>query len=104
MSIFLPNCILGATSAEGAKTFKWHVEGKKKNSGGHNTGSLNKMKNTLRIGKKDIAFSFKARTHAEMIDWWTLMQHPAKASCKLPSNLFFLHALLLDCVQACNGH
>ncbi|KAH9812153.1 hypothetical protein DFH28DRAFT_1130417 [Melampsora americana] len=80
MSIFLPNCVLGATSPEGAKSFKWHVEGKKNSSSGHHTGSLNKVKNTLRIGKKDIAFSFKARTHAEMMDWWNLMQHPAKAS------------------------
>lgn len=80
MSIFLPNCVLGATSPEGAKSFKWHVEGNKKNSSGHHTGSMCKVRNTLRIGKKDIAFSFKARTHAEMMDWWKLMQYPAKAS------------------------
>lgn len=80
MSIFLPNCILGPTAHDGAKSFKWHVEGKKKTSGGYHTGSLNKVKNTLRIGKKDVAFSFKAHTRAEMMDWWNLMQHPAKAS------------------------
>ncbi|MBW0507408.1 hypothetical protein O181_047123 [Austropuccinia psidii MF-1] len=80
LSIFLPNCILGPPAPEGAKTFKWHVEGKKNTSSGHRTGSLFKMKNTLHIGKKDIAFSFKARSHAEMTHWWELMQHPAKAS------------------------
>lgn len=80
LSIFLPNCILGAPSAEGAKSFKWHVEGKRNSSGGHGISSLKKMRNSLRIGRKDIAFSFKARTRAEMLDWWELMQKPAQAS------------------------
>ncbi|CAH7672670.1 hypothetical protein PPACK8108_LOCUS7488 [Phakopsora pachyrhizi] len=80
MSLFLPNCVLGPTAPEGAKAFKWHLEAKKKTSGGYNSGSLNKLKNTLRIGKKDVAYSFKARSNAEMTEWWKLMQHPAKAS------------------------
>lgn len=82
MSIFLPNCILGPTAPVGAKSFKWHVEGKRNTSGGHHVGSLRKVRNSLHIGRKEIAFSFKARTHAEMMQWWELMQHPAKASYK----------------------
>lgn len=80
MSIFLPNCTLGPVAPEGAKSFKWHVEGKKNSSGGNNMSSIKKIRHSLRIGRKDVAFSFKARTHAEMMHWWELMQHPAKAS------------------------
>ncbi|WAQ89152.1 hypothetical protein PtA15_10A576 [Puccinia triticina] len=80
ISIFMPNCSIGAPAPAGSKTFKWHVEGRKSSSGGPHTGSLSKMKRTLRIGRKDVAFSFKARTHAEMTQWWEFLQHPAKAS------------------------
>lgn len=78
MSIFLPNCTLGAPAAPEAKTFKWHIEGARSTSGGHNTGSLNKMKKSLRIGSKEVAFSFKSRTHAEMMHWWELIQKVAQ--------------------------
>ncbi|KAA1063880.1 hypothetical protein PGT21_027273 [Puccinia graminis f. sp. tritici] len=80
LSIFLPNCSISAPAPEGSKTFKWHVEGSKSTSGGNQMGSLRKMKKTLHIGRKDIAFSFKARTYAEMTQWWELLQHPAKSS------------------------
>jgi len=80
MSIFLPNCSIGAPAREGSKTFKWHIEGDRSSSGGAHISSLKKVKNSLRIGRKDIAFSFKARTYAEMQQWWEVLQHPAKAS------------------------
>lgn len=83
MSIFLPNCTLGAPAPPEAKTFKWHIEGARRTSGGHNTGSLNKMKKSLHIGSKDVAFSFKSRTHAEMMHWWQLMQKVAQHSMTL---------------------
>ncbi|POW13648.1 hypothetical protein PSTT_03605 [Puccinia striiformis] len=80
MSIFMPNCTIGAPAARGSKTFKWHVEGHKNSSGGVQVGSLKKIKSTLHIGRKDVAFSFKARTFSEMTQWWELLQHPAKGS------------------------
>ncbi|EFP75100.2 hypothetical protein, variant [Puccinia graminis f. sp. tritici CRL 75-36-700-3] len=83
MSIFLPNCTLGAPAPPEAKTFKWHIEGARRTSGGHNTGSLNKMKKSLHIGSKEVAFSFKSRTHAEMMHWWELMQKVAQHSVTL---------------------
>ncbi|KAH9459399.1 hypothetical protein Pst134EA_019552 [Puccinia striiformis f. sp. tritici] len=83
MSIFLPNCTLGAPAPPSAKTFKWHIEGARRTSGGANTGSLNKMKKSLHIGSKEVAFSFKSRTHAEMMHWWELMQKVAQHSMTL---------------------
>lgn len=80
MSIFLPNCSIGVPAPEGSKTFKWHIEGNTSSSGGNHISTLKKMKKTLHIGRKDIAFSFKARTYAEMTQWWELLQHPAKSS------------------------
>jgi hypothetical protein len=108
LSIFLPNCSISAPAPEGSKTFKWHVEGNKSTSGGNQMGSLRKMKKTLHIGRKDIAFSFKARTYAEMTQWWELLQHPAKASCEcfqsLSGILFIVTDVFYGNVYSHPGH
>lgn len=80
VSIFLPNCSLGPPAPADAKTFKWHIEGSKHTGGSQNSGSLTKMRKSLYIGRKEVAFSFKCRTHAEMMRWWELMKQTAPHS------------------------
>ncbi|GAA5820136.1 hypothetical protein JCM11251_005498 [Rhodosporidiobolus azoricus] len=65
-SLFLPECSLSAPSKESAKSHKFHVEGNK----AVKSSFESKMKNTLRFGGKEIAYTFRARTHAEMMGWW----------------------------------
>lgn len=36
----------------------------------HRSSAETKLKNTLRFGGKEIAYTFRARTHAEMMSWW----------------------------------
>lgn len=75
LSIFLPSCVLGPASESGGKN-KWHVESKTVAKG----GGLSKMKRSLKVGKADVAYSFKANSHTSMMEWWQAMQGPAKAS------------------------
>ncbi|GAA5984844.1 hypothetical protein JCM11641_005436 [Rhodosporidiobolus odoratus] len=65
-SLFLPECSLSAPSKEGAKTNKCHIEGNR----AVKSSFESKMKNTLRFGGKEIAYTFRFRTRAEMLAWW----------------------------------
>ncbi|GAA5921700.1 hypothetical protein JCM1841_007095 [Sporobolomyces salmonicolor] len=65
-SLFLPECSLGAPAKETDRSHKFHVEGNK----AVRSSFESKMKNTLRFGGKEIAYTFRARTHAEMVGWW----------------------------------
>ncbi|GAA5886009.1 hypothetical protein JCM6882_004231 [Rhodosporidiobolus microsporus] len=65
-SLFLPECSLSAPSKESAKSHKFSVEGNK----AVKSSAEAKLKNTLRFGGKEIAYTFRARTHAEMVGWW----------------------------------
>ncbi|SCZ88245.1 BZ3500_MvSof-1268-A1-R1_Chr2-1g04283 [Microbotryum saponariae] len=68
-SLFLPECVLGPPSGESDKSHKFHVEGNK----AVKSSFESKVKNSLRFGGKEIAYTFRARTHAEMMGWWKEM-------------------------------
>ncbi|KAK4700873.1 hypothetical protein P7C70_g5371, partial [Phenoliferia sp. Uapishka_3] len=65
-SLFLPECSLGQPASPNDKSHKFHVEGNK----AIKSSFEGKMKTSLRFGGKEIAYSFRARTHTEMLGWW----------------------------------
>lgn len=66
-SLFLPMCTLGPPSpANGnVKSHKFHIEGKK-----DGTGALKGLSGSIRIGRNQQAFTFRGRSHDEMMEWW----------------------------------
>ncbi|BGP32311.1 hypothetical protein JCM10296v2_004092 [Rhodotorula toruloides] len=68
-SLFLPECSLGPAAKDNAKSHKFAVQGNK----AHRSSAETKLKNTLRFGGKEIAYTFRARTHAEMKAWWEVL-------------------------------
>ncbi|GAA5984221.1 hypothetical protein JCM10908_006099 [Rhodotorula pacifica] len=68
-SLFLPECTLSAPSKESDRSHKFHVVGNK----AVKSSAEAKMKNTLRFGGKEIAYTFRARTRAEMLGWWEVL-------------------------------
>ena len=62
-SLFLPMCTLGHVSAPTEKSHKFHIEGRHDGSGTTKTGSL-------RICSGQHAWSFRARSHEDMMEWW----------------------------------
>lgn len=70
-SLFLPMCTLGPASSIGAKSHKFHIEGRKDGSGTLKTGSIRSL--TGRVGGGGgggHAWSFRARSHDDMMEWW----------------------------------
>ena len=63
LSIFLPNCTLGAPSTAQARSHKFHIE-------------LGKSKG-LSFGKEG-AYSFRARSHDELMEWWNDVKQLSK--------------------------
>jgi hypothetical protein len=64
-SLFLPLCTLGPAASTGAKSHKFHIEGRKDGAGSIKTGSLRN------IGRRsNYAWSFRARSHEDMMEWW----------------------------------
>jgi len=65
-SLFLPACTLGPPSSpHGGKnnqSHKFHIEGKKDGTG--------TVKSSLRIGAREHAYTFRARSHEDMMEWW----------------------------------
>ena len=68
-SLFLPECTLSAPSKDGDRSHKFHVTGNK----AVKSSAEAKMKNTLRFGGKEIAYTFRCRTRAEMMGWWEVL-------------------------------
>lgn len=66
-SLFLPMCTLGPPSpANGnVKSHKFHIEGKK-----DGTGALKGLSGSLHIGRSQHAFTFRSRSHDDMMEWW----------------------------------
>ncbi|BGO94207.1 hypothetical protein NBRC10512_006841 [Rhodotorula toruloides] len=62
LSLFLPECTLGAPTNPHARSHKFHIEGKKSIGGdvGHKSG----------LFALDASFTFRARSHDEMLEWW----------------------------------
>jgi hypothetical protein len=69
-SLFLPACTLGPPSSpHTTQSHKFHIEGRKDGTSAYGKtpssgGSLFKM------GKSDTAYTFRARSHDEMMEWW----------------------------------
>ncbi|KAM0747057.1 hypothetical protein T439DRAFT_293287 [Meredithblackwellia eburnea MCA 4105] len=62
LSLFLPECTLGAPTNANARSHKFYVEGKKAIGG--DVGQKNGIFST------DVSFVFRARSHDEMLEWW----------------------------------
>ncbi|TNY19467.1 hypothetical protein DMC30DRAFT_304506 [Rhodotorula diobovata] len=65
-SLFLPECSLSAPAKESSKSHKFSIEGNK----AVRSSAESRLKNTLRFGGKEIAYTFRCRTHAELLSWW----------------------------------
>ncbi|KAK4056758.1 hypothetical protein OIO90_002310 [Microbotryomycetes sp. JL221] len=75
-SLFLPECALGPPAKESDKSHKFHVEGNK----AVKSSFESRVKNTLRFGGKEIAYTFRARTHADLLAWWEILDKVSKES------------------------
>ncbi|TDL25559.1 hypothetical protein BD410DRAFT_784573 [Rickenella mellea] len=65
-SIFLPACTLGPpTAANSTKSYKFHIELKKDGTGSTKTASIRE-----RLSGGGHAYSFRARSHDDMMEWW----------------------------------
>ncbi|PPQ96547.1 hypothetical protein CVT26_006334 [Gymnopilus dilepis] len=67
-SLYLPTCTLGPASSPRAKAHKFHIEGRKDGVGATKTktGSFR----GLLGGQGSLAWSFRARSHEDMLEWW----------------------------------
>ena len=63
-SLFLPLCTLGPAASTGAKSHKFHIEGRKDGAGSIKTGSLRLPR------RSQHAWSFRSRSHDDMMEWW----------------------------------
>lgn len=68
LSLFLPECTLGAPSTAAAQTHKFHIEGRK--LGGAQSGGFS-------IGR-EYAYTFRARSHDELMEWWNDIKQLSK--------------------------
>ncbi|GAA6009327.1 hypothetical protein JCM11491_004274 [Sporobolomyces phaffii] len=62
LSLFLPECTLGAPTNPNARSHKFHIDGKKAIGG--DVGQKNGL------FALDTSFTFRARSHDEMLEWW----------------------------------
>lgn len=68
-SLFLPLCTLGPASTSTSKAHKFFIEGKKDGTGTTKIGGS--MRRSLSLsGKTAHGWSFRARSHEEMMEWW----------------------------------
>lgn len=70
-SLFLPACTLGPpSSATTAQSHKFHIEGRKDGTSAFGKTPGGSGHSFLGIGKSDTAYTFRARSHDEMMEWW----------------------------------
>ncbi|KAF8753329.1 Pleckstrin homology domain [Rhizoctonia solani] len=68
-SLFLPACTLGPpSSAKTARSHKFHIESKTEKDGPKPTGLASRAGSLL--GRNQHAYTFRARSHEEMMEWW----------------------------------
>ncbi|KAF8887886.1 hypothetical protein CPB84DRAFT_1684560 [Gymnopilus junonius] len=65
-SLYLPSCTLGPASSPRAQAHKFHIEGRKDGPGTTKSGSIR----GLLGGQGTLAWSFRARSHEDMLEWW----------------------------------
>ncbi|WFD20614.1 hypothetical protein MCAP1_002863 [Malassezia caprae] len=64
LSLFLPECTLGAPSTAAASTHKFHIEGRT----GQQSG----------VFGSNVAYTFRARSHDELMEWWNDIKQLSK--------------------------
>ncbi|RDX41838.1 hypothetical protein OH76DRAFT_1411753 [Lentinus brumalis] len=71
-SLFLPMCTLGPPSSQSAKSHKFHIEERKDGTGTTHSGSFKSLRNSItrRGNGSGRAWSFRARSHEDMMEWW----------------------------------
>ncbi|KAF9522447.1 hypothetical protein CPB83DRAFT_864422 [Crepidotus variabilis] len=71
-SLFLPTCTLGPPSNTTARAHKFHIEGRKDGTGAtkSKSGSLKGLLPIGHSGENAKAWSFRARSRDEMMEWW----------------------------------
>lgn len=81
LSLFLPECTLGAPTNPNARSHKFHIEGKK--AVGGDVGQKNGL------WSMDASFTFRARSHDELMEWWNDCKQLSKVyrALDLPSCL-----------------
>lgn len=68
-SLFLPACTLGPpSSAKTARSHKFHIESKTEHDGPKASGLMGRAGSLL--GRNQHAYTFRARSHEEMMEWW----------------------------------
>ena len=67
-SLFLPMCTLGPPSSATSRAHKFYIEGRKDGTGTSKTGGS--VRRSLSLGKSAHGWSFRARSHEEMMEWW----------------------------------
>ncbi|CEL55766.1 Cytoskeletal signaling protein slm1 OS=Schizosaccharomyces pombe (strain 972 / ATCC 24843) GN=slm1 PE=1 SV=1 [Rhizoctonia solani AG-1 IB] len=68
-SLFLPACTLGPpSSAKTARSHKFHIESKTEKDGPKPTGLASRAGSLL--GRNQHAYTFRSRSHEEMMEWW----------------------------------
>ncbi|KAF6757005.1 hypothetical protein DFP72DRAFT_1007552 [Ephemerocybe angulata] len=72
-SLFLPNCTLGPASGVGARSHKFHVEGRRDGMGTVKAGAGGGDP-VLGCGSGSKAWTFRARSHEDMMEWWNDMR------------------------------
>ncbi|KAK1223268.1 hypothetical protein PQX77_013856 [Marasmius sp. AFHP31] len=68
-SLFLPACTLGPPSDGKKGSHKFHIEGRKDGTGSTKGGSI-KRSLSLKRGGGEHAWSFRARSREDMMEWW----------------------------------
>ncbi|CAO1623725.1 unnamed protein product [Parajaminaea phylloscopi] len=67
LSLFLPECTLGAPSTIASKSHKWHI------TAGAPQKGIQKA-----FGRGEHAYTFRARSHDEMMEWWNDIKQLSK--------------------------
>lgn len=67
LSLFLPECTLGAPSTMASKSHKWHI------TAGAPQKGIQKA-----LGRGEHAYTFRARSHDEMMEWWNDIKQLSK--------------------------
>jgi hypothetical protein len=67
LSLFLPECTLGAPSTMASKSHKWHI------TAGSPQKGIQKA-----LGRGEHAYTFRARSHDEMMEWWNDIKQLSK--------------------------
>lgn len=72
--LYLPDFVLGPPTAATDKKHKFSVEGMRKSASGKSASKGFRK-------SKEVAYTFKARSHGELMSWWEKIDSVVKSSC-----------------------